>query len=102
MSLIVVKSGVIRESISLPTHGIEKHEISEEEYSNHLGATDDFTQTAVSAPGTATADATNHEMDLSTGTGAAGYAKFEGKKTWTPSIKPLIANFVLQNIVSGG
>lgn len=72
-----------------------------EEYSNHLGATDNFTQTVTDGNGTATADTTNHEMDLSTGITVAGYAIFESKKSWTLGTKPLIINMIMDNFVGG-
>lgn len=72
-----------------------------EEYSNHLGAVDNFTQTFANLNASATADATNHEMDLSTGITNAGYAYFQTKKTFPPSTKPLLCNILIQNIVSG-
>ena len=72
-----------------------------EEYSNHLGATDNFTQTHTTGNGTATADTTNHEMDLSCGLTVVGMAAFETKKQWTISAKPLVCNFLVQNINVG-
>jgi hypothetical protein len=72
-----------------------------EEYNNHLGATDNFTQTATAGNGVAAADAANHEMDLSSGAGAVGYATFNTKRTYTPSAEPLVANLLIQNIVNG-
>lgn len=70
-----------------------------EEYSNHLGATDNFTQTGVSGNGTATSDATNHEMDLSAG--VTGIAYFDSKKSWTPSTKPIVVNIIPTSISVG-
>jgi len=72
-----------------------------EEYANHLGATDPFTQTVVTGNGTATPDNTNHEMDLSSGIDLAGYAAFQTKRAYTLSARALVSNFIYQNLVAG-
>ena len=72
-----------------------------EEYSNHLGATDNFTATATAGNGAAAADAANHEMDLDSGNGVAGYALFRSKKQWTLGAKPIVVNMILNNISHG-
>jgi len=72
-----------------------------EEYSNHLGAVDNFTEVQVAGNGVATPDVANHEMDLSTGVGAVGYAAFNSKKLWTFGVVPIVSSFLIQNLVSG-
>ena len=72
-----------------------------EEYSNHLGATDNFTQTGTSGNGTATSDATNHEMDLATGITSVGHGRFHSKRQYTPSSKLIVVNFLIQNVTVG-
>ena len=72
-----------------------------EEYSNHLGATDNFTETETDGNGTATADTTNHEMDLVSGVTLVGLAAFKSKDSWTPTAKPMIFNGIIENIVTG-
>ena len=72
-----------------------------EEYSNHLGATDNFTETNTSGNGTASADTTNHEMDLSSGITIVGHGDFITKKTFTIGSKPLVFNAIIQNYVAG-
>lgn len=72
-----------------------------EEYSNHLGAVDNFTETTVTGSGTATTDVTNHGMNLSTGTTLESYSQFFTKASYTPSTKPIIVNFKVNNIVYG-
>jgi hypothetical protein len=72
-----------------------------EEYSNHLGAVDNFTQTGTAGNGTATEDGANHEMDLDTGITINGHARFESKKVFTLISQPIIMNFIPQNIVVG-
>lgn len=75
-------------------------DIGLEEYSNHLGAVDNFTQTGVAGTGSVNADATNHEMDLSCGLNV-GHARFETKDTFVVSAKPTVINILIQNIVDG-
>lgn len=77
------------------------HAVGLEEYSNHLGATDNFTTTGTAGNGVAATDAANHKMDLSSGITIIGDAHFETKKALPMSSKPIIANFVVQNIVIG-
>ena len=72
-----------------------------EEYSNHLGATDNFTETNTSGNGAASADTTNHEMDLSSGITIVGHGDFITKKTFTIGSKPLVFNAIIQNYVAG-
>lgn len=69
-----------------------------EEYSNHLGAVDNFTQTITGGNGTANTDAANHEMDLSTGLNIVGYGGFQTKSTYALATMPLVSNFVVQNL----
>ena len=74
-----------------------------EEYSNHLGAVDNFTQTAVGGAGTATPDAANHEMDLVGPSGNVGSAIMRTKSQYTLGSAPLVGSFLVQNIgVSDG
>lgn len=73
----------------------------QEEYSNHLGAVDNFTQSATAGNGTAATDAANHEMDLSSGNTIVGYGNFITKKTFTVDSEPLIYNCLIQNYVAG-
>lgn len=72
-----------------------------EEYNNHLGATDNFTQTGTSGNGSATVDTTNHEMDLATGIGNVGHGRFHSKSQYIPGSKPIIVNFLIQNLATG-
>jgi hypothetical protein len=72
-----------------------------EAYENHLGAVDNFTQVVTDGNGTATPDAANHEMDLSSGAAVTGAAIFRAKPSWTLGTKPMTANFIIQNIVAG-
>ena len=70
-----------------------------EEYTNHLGATDNFVQTAISESGAVSSDITNHVMNLATG--STGHAQFETKKYFIVNGKPLIANFLIKDIING-
>lgn len=72
-----------------------------EEYSNHLGATDNFTETVVTGVGTATSDAANHEMDLTSSSGNPGSAVYKSKKGWTLGPDPLVFNAIIDNINYG-
>lgn len=72
-----------------------------EDYSNHLGATDNFTQTIVNGNATAVADAANHEMDLDSGAGAIGFSRFLTKDVYTPGTKPLVLTTKVQNVGVG-
>lgn len=71
-----------------------------ERYDNHLGAVDNFTVTAVLGNGTATPDAANHKMSLSTGALLAGYALFRTKKTWNGTVNQKFSARI-DNIVDG-
>ena len=71
-----------------------------EKYVNHLGSTDNFTQTETSGNGTASTDTANHKMDLSTGITNAGYSKFETKKSCN-NINTLISNIIIDSIQNG-
>lgn len=71
-----------------------------EEYSNHLGTPDNFTQTGTSGGGTAIEDIINHKMDLSTNL-AISHARFETKKAWTLSTKPIIVNILINSFSNG-
>lgn len=77
------------------------HLVGLEEYSNHLGATDNFTSTGTTGNGTATSDATNHKMVLSTGITVVGKSWFEAKPTYTLGSKPTILNYIVQSLVDG-
>lgn len=72
-----------------------------EEYSNHLGAVDNFTETVTVGNGTVNSDAANHEMDLSSGTTIVGCAAFKTKDAFLVGSKPLIFNGKIQNIING-
>jgi hypothetical protein len=72
-----------------------------EEYSNHLGAVDNFTQTGTAGNGTANTDAANHEMDLSTGVTVTGKAYFASKRGFAAAARPIVVNMLIQNIVMG-
>ena len=72
-----------------------------EKYNNHLGCTDNFTETATSGNGAASEDATNHEMDISGGVTVTGHARYQSKKTWTLSDGVFVCNFIIQNLVTG-
>lgn len=103
----LVRSGANDYEGRLNVGGVERKIITDEiyqveEYSNHLGAVDNFTQVITAGNGVANTDAANHEMDLSTGTGAMGYAIFSGKATYTPAVKPMLVNLLVQNISDGG
>jgi len=71
-----------------------------EEYSNHLGAVDNFSQTGVAGTGSVNPDAANHEMDLDGG-GGVGHARFETKAAWVAGSNPMMINILVQNIVNG-
>lgn len=74
-----------------------------EEYINHLGAVDNFTETAVGGAGTATPDAANHEMDLVGPSGNVGSAIMRTKSQYTFGSQILVGSFLIQNIgVSDG
>lgn len=74
-----------------------------EEYINHLGAVDNFTETAVGGAGTATPDAANHEMDLVGPSGNVGSAIMRTKSQYTFGSQILVGSFLVQNIgVSDG
>jgi hypothetical protein len=73
----------------------------QEDYSNHLGATDNFTSTGTAGNGTATPDAANHKMVLSTGVTVTGSAWFEVAPTYTLGSKPIVANYIVQSLVNG-
>lgn len=72
-----------------------------ERYSNHLGAVDNFTEVNTLGNGTTTEDAANHEVDLTGGITIVGHGLFQTKETWTLSAKPIIVNFIVNNIVEG-
>lgn len=106
MSLAVIDAGVVQYSIGLALHTDDYHvdtvQAARIRYDNHLGATDNLTQTGVGGNGTATADAANHEMDLVSGTGAAGgNARFEVKSGAALSSKFIAVNFLITNIANG-
>jgi hypothetical protein len=71
---------------------------SKEVYNNHLGATDNFTETITAGNGAATTDATNHKKDLSTGITIPGHGVFQTKKTWSLSANELICNILVQGL----
>lgn len=72
-----------------------------ENYSNHFGAVDNFTEVTTTGNGTATEDNANHEMDLSCGVTIVGHALFQSKKTWVLNSDPIVVNFLIGNLVSG-
>jgi hypothetical protein len=72
-----------------------------EEYSNHLGAVDNFTQIGTTGNGEASTDAVNHKMDLSCGLTVVGHGRFESKELWTLGLKPIVANFIIGAVVDG-
>ena len=72
-----------------------------EEYCNHLGKVDNFTETVINGNGTAIEDAANHEMDLNGGITNTGYSIFKTKKSWTLSSKPIVMNIIVNNISIG-
>jgi len=72
-----------------------------EEYSNHLGTTDNFTQTITSGNGNSITNVINHSMNINGGALSYGYAGFQSKKSWTLTSSPIIINFIIQNIVFG-
>ena len=78
-----------------PTYAVE-------EYSNHLGTVDNFTQTVLAGNGTQSTDTVNHKMDLSTGITAASAATYDTKKTWTLGTNPIVVNIVVKGIQAGG
>lgn len=71
-----------------------------EEYSNHLGTIDNMITTAVTGLGTASTDAANHEMDLSTGIGA-GTSDYRNAVAIDPSLVNFETNYIIKNIVDG-
>ncbi len=72
-----------------------------EEYTNHLGTTDNILTTVVTGTGSAITDTTNHEMDLSTGIGA-GSAKYIIDRGISPGIGVNFDfNCIVNNIVKG-
>jgi hypothetical protein len=68
---------------------------------NHTGAIDNFWISAVTGVGTATTDAANHLMNLSTTIAGAASASFRSAKTYTPSAKPLVFNALIQAPIVG-
>ncbi len=88
-------------------HDDDYHEGSglspEELYINHLGAVDNFTETEITAPGTATPDAAIHSMVLDTTNGVGlAVAKFKTKLAlWTLSTKPLILTVKVLGLQNG-
>lgn len=95
------------ESGKVPLKRMPVNIICIEEYSNHLGVVDNFTQVHGRYDGTAITDPVNHRMDLNSGitqgtwASPGSYAAFESKKTWTLSTKPIIMNFIVNNITRG-
>jgi len=79
---------------------ITPYDMCIEEYSNHLGTVDNFTQNGISGGGTTTEDVVNHKMDLSTNL-AISHARFETKKVWTLSSKPIIVNILINSFSNG-
>lgn len=77
------------------------HLVGLEEYANHLGAVDNFTQSGTAGNGAATTVVANHHMNLSTGLTVNGHALYESKSDFTLSSKPIVLNFLIQNIVNG-
>lgn len=72
-----------------------------EEYCNHLGKVDNFTETVINGNGTATEDVANHEMDLNGGITNTGYSIFKTKKSWSLSAQPIVINIIVNNISIG-
>jgi len=71
-----------------------------EEYHNHLGATDNFMQTAYNG-GLISGNITNHKMYLNSGLTSGSYGSFYSKKTWELGTRPIIVNGIIQDIVAG-
>ena len=72
-----------------------------EEYVNHLGAVDNFTETAVTGNGTVNEDAANHGMELNAGITIVGSALFRSKQTWTLGTRPIVASFIYRGFAAG-
>lgn len=83
------------QSVGMSADKLNRHHIYEY-YQNHLGATDNFTETGNGGGGSATADATNHEMDLATSGVSGGYAYFRAKPTWGIASPPIIYNAIIR------
>ncbi len=101
MGLIQIEDGRIKNSAALPDPIPSANLLAVqtlERYSNHLGAVDNFMQTTVSGNGTVTADATNHEMDLTSGITLVGGSSFETKKTWILGKNPIAVTMIINNL----
>lgn len=70
-------------------------------YINKSGAIDSFNQTSASGNGSVTSDLVNREIDLATGVGDTGSAKFTSKKTWKLSGSHIKVDFIVNNIING-
>jgi hypothetical protein len=81
---------------------INSMNLSLEEYSNHLGTTDNFTSTGTHGNGTANTNAATHEMDLSSGDTILGYGYYSIDKGNVLSSTQIFANYIIDNIVNGG
>jgi len=68
-----------------------------EEYQNHLGIIDNFTETVIVSTASATPNSTTHSMDLS-GSGDVASAWYRTKKQWTVSEFPIILSFIIANM----
>jgi len=127
MTLQVIRSGVVVQSVALAQHTATMHVGSAaraaadgvasldgsgylpilqmrpciEDYSNHLGAADNFIEIVTTGAGSVTPDATNHEFDIDSTTSAVSTAVVQSKKLWTLGAKPIVANFIVANHVTG-
>ncbi|MDD5616324.1 MAG: hypothetical protein PHH85_09000 [Candidatus Methanoperedens sp.] len=106
MSMLIIENGLIKQSITSPLHDASNHTANAlfigEEYSNHLGVVDNFTQAVVAGAGSQTPDATNHKILLSTGISAGvTSAIFSTKKQYTFGSKPIVANFIINDSTIG-
>lgn len=95
---IVKKNGIIKQSSALP-YPVPSANLQHwvENYVNHLGIVDNFTQLGTSGNGTAVSDASNHEIDLASNGGMNGHGRYESKKMWTPTTSPIIFTCIINN-----
>ncbi len=74
---------------------------SVEEYSVHTGVIENFATTNLGTGSSATVDASNHELDLATGTNSAGFTTYFFKPAYSLSTSPLVLNVIFRNFYNG-
>lgn len=90
----ITRNNIEREILTDELHCVE-------EYTNHEGTNDFFTELPVGGNGTAVHNAADHGMDLSGGATVQGHGGYMSKKTFTMGARPAVCSFVIQDIVDG-